>query len=251
MAQYPFEELAMIHYIYGFCDGNGNAAVREYAERFPNRRLPTKNTFINTHRRFCDGTLFTKGDRPGNVQHGVEVDEAILNEVEENPSVSIRRVAAHVGVPRMKVQRVLKEDKQHPFHLTPVQELLPADFPVRFQFCQIMLQRNNRNGILNSILWTDEATFTRDGVTNYHNEHVWSIENPHAKRQRAFQRRFSVNVWAGVIGNELIGPRILPPRLNGQNYLNFLEEYLENVPLQQRRTMVFQHDGAPAPPHCA
>lgn len=43
----------------------------------------------------------------------------------------------------------------------------------------------------------------------------------------------------------------LPPRLNGQTYLQFLREtlpgLLENIPLNVRQAMVFQHDGAP--PH--
>jgi hypothetical protein len=32
------------------------------------------------------------------------------------------------------------------------------------------------------------------------------------------QRRFSVNVWAGIIGNRLIGPVIIPDRVAGNNF---------------------------------
>ncbi|KYQ57560.1 hypothetical protein ALC60_03522 [Trachymyrmex zeteki] len=42
----------------------------------------------------------------------------------------------------------------------------------------------------------------------------------------------------------------LPARLNGDRFLNFLEnefsDYLENIPLQQRTEMWFQLDGCPA-----
>ncbi|EZA48644.1 hypothetical protein X777_13198 [Ooceraea biroi] len=31
-----------IHFVYGFCDGNARAAVREYQRRFPNRRVPDR-----------------------------------------------------------------------------------------------------------------------------------------------------------------------------------------------------------------
>ena len=58
MSTYSNEELADIHYMYGFCDGNARAAAREYALRFPNRRPPNRETFSNTHRRFREGTLF-------------------------------------------------------------------------------------------------------------------------------------------------------------------------------------------------
>jgi len=47
-----------------------------------------------------------------------------------------------------------------------------------------------------------------------------------------------------------IGPYFLPPRLNGGNYRDFLENQLpvllENMPLRERAQLIFQHDGAPA-----
>lgn len=130
MATFSNEELADIHYIYGFCNGNATAAAREYALRFPNRQPPSRQTFSNTHRRFREGSLFTQTDRPGNVQHDVAVEELVLNAVNGNPTTSTRRIAAHVGVPQSKVWRVLHRDNQYPFHFTPVQELLPADLPL-------------------------------------------------------------------------------------------------------------------------
>lgn len=54
-----------------------------------------------------------------------------------------------------------------------------------------------------------------------------------------------------IIGSHLLGPVILPPRLNGAAYLQFLQntlpELIDDVPLAVRRNMWFQHDGAP--PH--
>uniref|UniRef100_A0A1Y1L7H2 Tc1-like transposase DDE domain-containing protein n=1 Tax=Photinus pyralis TaxID=7054 RepID=A0A1Y1L7H2_PHOPY len=44
---------------------------------------------------------------------------------------------------------------------------------------------------------------------------------------------------------------MLPPRMNGEQYLRFLQEtlfdYLEELPLQLRQRLWYQHDGAP--PH--
>jgi hypothetical protein len=60
----------------------------------------------------------------------------------------------------------------------------------------------------------------------------------------------TVNVWAGIIGNVLIGPWILPQRLNADIYLIFLRnslpELLEELPLAVRVEMWFMHDGAPS-----
>jgi len=58
-------------------------------------------------------------------------------------------------------------------------------------------------------------------------------------------------VWCGVIRDQLIGQYIFPKRLTGDIYANFLQDelpaHLENVPVQTRRQMYYQHDGAP--PH--
>lgn len=103
---------------------------------------------------------------------------------------------------------------------------------------------------LSRILWTDESKFNREGITNFHNLHYWAEDNPHVKRQTSFQRKFSVNVWMGVIGNNLIGPHFLPDYLNGESYEYFLRnhlfELLDDVPLVNRQGMIYQHDGCPA-----
>lgn len=58
----------------------------------------------------------------------------------------------------------------------------------------IFVLRNRQ--IHTKILFTDEAIFTRDGITNNRNSHVWSPreENPHAIIETHFQNRFLVNI---------------------------------------------------------
>ena len=52
----------------------------------------------------------------------------------------------------------------------------------------------------------------------------------------------------GVIGDKLIGLYIIPQHLTGDIYANILKDnlpaLLENVPLQTRQQMYYQHDGA-------
>jgi len=101
--------------------------------------------------------------------------------------------------------------------------------------------------MIRHILFTDEVHFTCDGVNNTRNTHLWDHDNPHGTVESNYQHRFSVNVWCGVIGDQLIGPYISPQRLTGDFYANFLQDelpaLLENVPLQIRRLMYYQHDG--------
>ncbi|KAJ4436304.1 hypothetical protein ANN_18935 [Periplaneta americana] len=59
-----------------------------------------------------------------------------------------------------------------------------------------------------------------------------------------------LNMWAGIIGDRLVGPHVLVNRLTGQAYTNFLENtiphILEDTPLINRQHIHFLHDGAPA-----
>ena len=56
------------------------------------------------------------------------------------------------------------------------------------------------------------------------------------------------NVWCAVLDDQLIGPFILEVCLTGEAYFRFLQEelprLLEDVPLNKRGRMYFQHDGA-------
>lgn len=115
------------------------------------------------------------------------------------------------------------------------------------------IQQNDteESEFLQRILWTDESTFTKDGVFNFHNEHEWAPENPHKTKKSSSQYKFSINISAGIVNNTLIGPHVIEGNLNSESYLNFLQEtlpdLLEDVPLAVRRSIIFQHDGAP--PH--
>ena len=77
---------------------------------------------------------------------------------------------------------------------------------------------NNRNvDFIRVILFTDEARFTRNGMTNIHNAHIWAEENPRAIVETHHQVNFKVNVWAGVVDNFFSGPDILPGNLTGDS----------------------------------
>jgi hypothetical protein len=147
-----------------------------------------------------------------------------------------------------QVGRILKRQGLHAYHYRRVHGLIPEDFAPRMQFCRWILSLDNEQA--SKILWCDEATFTRNGKLNFHNSHYWEEENPHVVRRTNFQQRFSINLWAGIIHDTLIGPIEIPQRLNSNLYLNLLQEnlpqILDDLPLNLRRNMFFQHDGAPA-----
>lgn len=207
----------------------------------------------NTNLHFTLGTFqrLEVIGRPRNART-LALEERVLENIGQDPSLSTRIIANQEGSSQSTVWRILHGMLLYPYHFQRVQALEERDFPVRLQFCNwLEEQRASVENFEQKILFTDEAGFTRNGIFNFHNNHEWTDENPHAMVQKAHQQQFSLNVWAGIIGGHLIGPVFLPQRLNGQIYTNFLgnelPQLLENLPLLLRAQMYFMHDGAP--PH--
>jgi hypothetical protein len=82
-----------------------------------------------------------------------------------------------------------------------VQSLQPDDYDIYVQFWQWMVSLRS---ILDCILFSDEAQFNRYILSDSRNPHSWSADNPHGTAERAFQHRFSVNIWCD--------PKSWPPR---------------------------------------
>ena len=86
---------------------------------------------------------------------------------------------------------------------------------------------------------------------NRKNQHYWSSENLLRHHPSNPQRRFSLNVWCGMMGSKIVGPVFYEGVLTGERYLNLLrnvlEDFLDDVNIADRQQMFFQQDGAP--PH--
>lgn len=249
---YSANEYCDMHLAYGEARKNAYEARRLYEQKFPQRTIPSEKTFRALDIRLREtGCLLPKKINSGRPRTETN-EEEILHEIEENPGVSTRQIARNMQINHSTVWRRINEQGLYPFHLTKVQALNEEDYPRRVNFCQWLITRLHEDRqFLNKILWSDEAGFSREGIFNVHNEHVWSDENPHATKIKGYQNKFSVNVWAGILDDHLIGPVFLPTPLNGQNYLQFLrndlDDLLEDVPLIFRSRMYFMQDGAP--PH--
>lgn len=73
------------------------------------------------------------------------------------------------------------------------------------------------------MILSDEARFTRDGVNNYYNRHIWSLVNPQAFRETHFQKRLGANVWACIFNGSLPDLQVIDGRLNGAACLTLLQ----------------------------
>lgn len=252
---YTAHELFDMILIYGETGGNALRTTRLYRERFPNRRAPSYTCIVDVVFRVREtGRLLPTYEGRGRerTRRVLRAEEELLDFVDQNPGVSTRDAARQVGVSRSTVHSILRRNLLRPYHIQRVQELTENDRPLRLTFCNWFRERVEEDvNFCAKILFTDECCFTRYGIMNYHNTHYWADANPHAIRQHHFQHRFSVNVWAGILGDTFLGPYVLPERLNGATYLQFLQnvlpDYLDDVPLGIRRQIWFMHDGAP--PH--
>jgi hypothetical protein len=65
-------------------------------------------------------------------------------------------------------------------------------------------------------MWADKACFTPEGVFNAHSSHFWPWDNLHAIRERAYQVRFNVSVSAGIVGDIVLSPYLLPDGMSFQ-----------------------------------
>lgn len=243
-----------MHYFYGMARGNAREAERLYAQHFPNRRCPNHQTISAVHIRLRETGSFkvnmndTGRDR---TVRDLDLEELVLDRFEGDPTTSCRVVGQDIGCSATTVWKIVHEENLYPYRPQKVQALKPQDYPRRMDCARWFLNKDTRDpAFLEKVLFTDEASFSREGIVNNRTTHLWAAENPHAIVERGHQEKFSVNVWAGILGNSLIGPYILPNRLNSPTYLVFLRdilpELLEQIPLNQRRQMWFQHDGAPA-----
>lgn len=238
----------------GECHGQYHVAARRYAELYPHReRHPSAPVILRAAQRLYEtGSVLSMNKHDtgrDRVARNLQNTQSVLLAFEQNPETSIRVVAREHDFSPATVHRILQEEKLHAFHYTRVQHLLPEDYHARRIFCENFLRKVQQDRRYSSrVIFSDESLFTREGIFNSHNMHAWSEENPRVTRSRSFQTRWKINLWAGIMGTQILGPIILPDILTGATYVELLREnlpdFLEEVPLLERNKIVFQQDGA-------
>nr|CAH7727974.1 unnamed protein product [Callosobruchus chinensis] len=139
--------------------GNAHAARRIYHERYPQRAVPAVRTFIRIHARLSETGSFKRSTvvigRPAIVRT-VQMEEAVLNEIERNPETSTRKIAHQLNITHVTVWQILRHQQLYPYHMQRVKRN------------QILRNPN----FLSQVLFTDEACFSRNAIVNFHNNHV-------------------------------------------------------------------------------
>ena len=104
---------------------------------------------------------------------------------------------------------------------------------------------------MSHVLFTDETRATLDGPDGWANGWVYFGDERHYRLRRQ-QQGGGVMVWAGIIGDRLVGPIRVPEgvKVTSAAYCNLLREslvpWLDDIPLSLLRDFVFMHDNAPS-----
>ena len=175
----------------------GRRAQRIYLECFLKTVCPDYRMYASV---VCclweTGTFAVNRHSTGQGQsvHMLQFYEGILKHFEKNPSTSTHVVGHAVGVDRI-VWNVVHEQ-----HQQNVQALLRHNIYRRQdQFVHWFVhQSTQKPNFPAMVLFVDEACFTREGIFNNHNSHIWAEGNPHAESAHCHQQCFVINIWAGI-----------------------------------------------------
>lgn len=210
------EEYCDMYLVLGECHKNTRLAADRYREIYENRRvqMPSFITFQRLNQRLRETGSVEPQRREGinnNEEIFLQREDLVLEALRRNPNTSCRQLERHLNVPKSVVNCITRRNGIYPYHYCKVQQLEDADFSLRRRFCRWILRHEEE---VPYILWTDESSFTREGIFNVHNEHKYSEDNPFVYREGNFQRRFKINICAGVVGDRIIGPYMLPRNFN-------------------------------------
>lgn len=201
-----------------------------------------------------------KRNQPTVVDEPAQIE--ILGQFAINPTMSTRGAARATGISREAIRITLKHHKMHPYKLQILHELTEDDPDRRIEFCELMTDRiAAQPELLKNICFSDECTFYLNGHVNKQNCRYWSDENPHIFREGHTQYPQKINVWAGILGDSIIGPLFIDGNLTGEMYAEMLDTTIEPLIINEvenqatddgtlvlnENLLHFQQDGAP--PH--
>ena len=129
---FTHEEMVDMLLIYGECFQNAKQAEQRYAERYPERRHPTRPTFTNIVSRLRDTGSLSPRKRIRNKTVTNEAPEvAVLAAVAINLHASSREMETEIGISSTSVLNILHRHQFHIFHISLHQALDDNDFPLR------------------------------------------------------------------------------------------------------------------------
>jgi len=122
------------------------------------------------------------------------------------PRRSVRRRSAAIGLPDRSVRRNLHKDLNfHPYKIAIVQELSDCDMANRRISSEQLLEMLNDDGVINTVLMTDEEHFHLSSYVKKQDYRYWAPENPQELHQLLLHSE-RLTVWYGIASFGVLGP---------------------------------------------
>ena len=159
------------------------AARRRFKEEF-GKDAPPRTTIVGWMKRFKETFSLTPSAPVGD--HSArrlsqEKREEIVRTIQEDPTISQRKLSAACEISLSTVNKVLREEGIRPWKFTKVQEIWPDDNARRLEFANLIINRHEQDSnFIGNIVFSDEASFHLNGSVNMHNAFIYAEENPHA-----------------------------------------------------------------------
>lgn len=223
----PFATEERIQIVKWVLSGNSYRNTKElFRRKYPERPIPSCSTISHVVKKFSEtGSVL---NRKHNRMCTVVTEENRTNTqafVEVNPHSSIRQLSAEVNLGTSSVYKILKTGRYHPYKIINLHELNEDDPDRRSEFCEWAMNTSTRdNQFFSRVCFSDEATFSLHGEVNRHNCRYWATENPHWMHETHTQNPQKMNLWAGLLGDHIIGPFVIDGFLTGEKYLQLLQE---------------------------
>lgn len=235
---------------------NVEEVIARFVFAFENRPVPVVSTVRRIVHKWestgcvtgCKKCGDNEGDRARAVLSDKEINICAVAEI--SAPCSSRKIAEEADCNARTARRILKKNGYKPYKIRVTQEILPEDCNRRVEFCETVREKADRDqNFIKNILFSDESSFPLHGSHNPSIVRYWSRENKHLSLALHTQYPEKLNVWVGLLNDNIIGPFFIDDTLTGEKYLNMLQNQI--VPAVQALPINFgevwfQQDGCPA-----
>ncbi|KAI5633672.1 hypothetical protein NE865_13620 [Phthorimaea operculella] len=239
-------ELMDMFMCYAQSENDAAEARRKWIERYPDRPVPSCEKIIEITKNLKEHGSFIAPKDP--YAPPLDLEPGILEFVEDYPHLSIREVSRRFDVTGNTVRDILRKNNErnynYLFHRT---ELSPQDREDRVNYSKWM--QEHLKGDYHKIVWAGEALFSKINMVTDHSKNWWTLREKVYQNKPDEPKRFSLNVWGAVCGQNLIGPYFTKPELKQAPYpeilKNAVEELMMRIPENERQNLWWYHHISP------
>lgn len=255
MSRYSVEDRVQMIKFYYANGENATLALRKWTSVNKNRPKPDVHAVTNLVEKF-ERTGSVANDYRARKEAGrrsvtPEDIEGIRAIIEENPTISTRRLTQMTNISRTSVMSVLKNDlKKFPYKIQTRQLISESQVIRRFNFASEFCEMIDREEVrMRDVIFSDEAHFWLNGYVNRQNYRIWGSEKPNFVNTKPLHPQ-KLTVFCAVGYEEIFGPVFIYQTVDSDAYEGILTDYL--LPAAEDLGWLdgnhwFQQDGAP--PH--